>query len=198
MQRGRGPGRRLAEGTELMDAFETLVSEILWTQGFWVRTSVKVNLTKAEKVAIGRPSSPRWELDIVAYRGGDNHLLVVECKSYLDSQGVKFSAFDGTDAKLAERFKLFNDPVLREVVLGRLCQQFHESGACGPDAKTTLCLAAGQIYSEDDRTKLKAHFDAQGWVLWDDEWLREQLQAMAKGGYENHVAAIVSKLLLRR
>src|SRR4051794_22034801 len=30
---------------------------------------------------IGRPSSPRWELDIVAYSGRDNLLLVLECKS---------------------------------------------------------------------------------------------------------------------
>jgi hypothetical protein len=44
-----------------MDAFEQVVAEILWTQGYWVRTSVKVNLTKAEKVHIDRSSSPRWE-----------------------------------------------------------------------------------------------------------------------------------------
>ena len=63
-----------------MDAFEQLVSEILWMDGYWVRTSVKVELTKKEKKAIGRPSSPRWELDIVAYSGRDNLLRVVECK----------------------------------------------------------------------------------------------------------------------
>jgi hypothetical protein len=49
-----------------MDAFEQVVSEILWLEGNWVRQSVKVELTKEEKRAIGRPSSPRWELDIVA------------------------------------------------------------------------------------------------------------------------------------
>ncbi len=65
-----------------MDAFEQVVSEILWIDGFWVRTSVKVDLTKEEKVRIGRPSSPRWELDIVGYSGRDNTLHVVECKSY--------------------------------------------------------------------------------------------------------------------
>ena len=67
-----------------MDAFEQVVSEILWTEGYWVRTSVKVSLTKEEKRQIGRPSSPRWELDVVAYRGRDNILRVVECKNYLD------------------------------------------------------------------------------------------------------------------
>jgi hypothetical protein len=36
-----------------MDAFEQVVSEILWTSGFWVRASVKVELTKEEKRLIG-------------------------------------------------------------------------------------------------------------------------------------------------
>jgi len=49
-----------------LDAFEQLVSEILWMEGYWVRTSVKVELTKEEKHLIGRHSSPRWEIDIVA------------------------------------------------------------------------------------------------------------------------------------
>jgi hypothetical protein len=77
-----------------MDAFEQLVSEILWMEGYWVRTSVKVELTKDEKRKIGRPSSPRWELDIVAYSGRDNLLKIIECKSYLDSRGVALRAFD--------------------------------------------------------------------------------------------------------
>jgi hypothetical protein len=33
-----------------VDAFEQLVSEILWMSGFWVRTSVKVKLTKVNAV----------------------------------------------------------------------------------------------------------------------------------------------------
>ena len=55
-------------------------------EGLWVRTSVKVEITKEEKRLIGRPSSPRWEIDIVAYSGRDNLLYAVECKSYLDSR----------------------------------------------------------------------------------------------------------------
>jgi hypothetical protein len=81
-----------------MDSFEQVVSEILWMEGHWVRTSVKVDLTKDEKIQIGRPSSPRWELDIVAYGGRDNVLQVVECKSYIDSYGVRASGFDGSKA----------------------------------------------------------------------------------------------------
>ena len=38
-----------------MDAFEQLVSEILWMDGYWVRTSVKVELTKEENArSVGR------------------------------------------------------------------------------------------------------------------------------------------------
>ncbi len=71
-----------------MDAFESLVSEILRFKGYWVKTSLRINLTKDEKRRIGRPSNPRWELDVVAYGGKRNELLVVECKSYIDSRGV--------------------------------------------------------------------------------------------------------------
>jgi hypothetical protein len=39
---------------EYMDAFEQVVSEILWMDGYWVHTSAKVDLTKQEKVRIGR------------------------------------------------------------------------------------------------------------------------------------------------
>src|SRR5262245_2078742 len=109
-----------------MDSFEQVVSEILWMDGYWVRTSVKVDLTKKEKVQIGRPSSPRWELDIVAYSGRDNSLRVVECKSYIDSFGVGASGFDGSNANDQARFKLFNDASLRSVVFNRLRLQLAE------------------------------------------------------------------------
>lgn len=180
-----------------MDAFEQVVSEILWMDGYWVRTSIKVDLTKAEKVSIGRPSSPRWELDIVGYRGRDNTLLVVGCKSYLDSRGVALRAFDGSDSKFAERFKLFSGDNLRNVVFGRLCKQLVECGACAPDATVKLCLACGRIATTADREGLHEHFAEKGWDLWDEPWLREKLEIMSKRGYENQVSAVVSKLLLR-
>jgi len=179
-----------------MDAFEQLVSEILWMEGYWVRTSLKVNLTKEEKRAIDRPSSPRWELDVVAYGGRDNVLRVVECKSYLDSRGVAFRAFDGSE-KGAERYKLFTDDTLRETVFNRLRLQLAETGACPPNATVKLCLACGRISSEADRTSLRQHFAARGWELWDEAWLRERLQRMSELGYENQVSAVVAKLLLR-
>ncbi|HOS46726.1 MAG TPA: hypothetical protein PLQ69_09640, partial [Paludibacter sp.] len=95
-----------------MDSFESIVRTIFENKGYWVKTSFKVNLTKEEKRIIGRPSSPRWELDIVAFKGGDKEILVIECKSYLDSFGVKADGL--RDGKDKERYKLFNDKILRD------------------------------------------------------------------------------------
>lgn len=180
-----------------MDAFEQLVSEILWHEGFWVRTSVKVELTKAEKREIGRPSSPRWELDIVAYSGRENMLRAIECKSYLDSRGVGIAGFVNPTPDAANRYKLFNEPTTRRVVLDRLCRQFVESGACAEQPAVRLGLACGKISSDADREALKAHFAEQEWDLYDEAWLRAHLTRMAKGSYENQVSAVVAKLLIR-
>ena len=40
-----------------MDAFEELASDIFWSEGYWVRTGVKVELTREEKIRIGRHSA---------------------------------------------------------------------------------------------------------------------------------------------
>ena len=177
-----------------MDAFEQLVAEILWMEGYWVRTSVKVKLTRDERRRLGLPTAPRWELDIVAYKGKDNLLRVIECKSFLDSRGVVFCAFDGTNKRFGKRYKLFNKPRLRKVVLERLRRQFADSGACRPNAKLKLCLACGKIATDADRGALRKHFAKHGWDLWDESWLVKGLQRMSGEGYENQVSAVVSKL----
>jgi len=182
-----------------MDAFEQIVSEMLWMDGFWVQTSVKVNLTPKEKESVGKRTMPRPELDIVAYRGRDNFLYVVECKSWLNSRGVTFAGLSGTDAVNAGRYKLFSDdkPKLRKVVLNRLRAQLTKSRACPPipASNVRLCLACGHIASKDNRSKLRKHFEDRKWELWDEDWLREHLEKMANSKYENHVSHVVAKLL---
>jgi hypothetical protein len=180
-----------------MDAFEQVVSEILWMKGLWIRTSVKVDLTPEDKKAIDRTTSPRWDLDIVAFSGRDNLLYVVECKSYLNSRGVTFAGLSGADTATASRYKLFTDETLREVVFNRLRAQLTSSGFCPPipASNVRLSLACGHIASKGERTKLHDHFKAQNWELWDEEWLREYLEKMANSKYENQVSHVVAKLL---
>jgi hypothetical protein len=112
-----------------MESFEQVVAEILWREGYWVRTSVKVELTKDEKHQINLPSAPRWEIDVLAYKARENAILAVECKSYLDSPGVAMKGFDGTSDKAGNRSKLFNKSNIRDVVFSRLRPRRAES--CG-------------------------------------------------------------------
>lgn len=178
-----------------MDAFESVIASLLHTEGYWTQTSYKVELTKAEKRQIGRPSSPRWELDVIAYSGARNELLVVECKSYLDSRGVKAKAFVGPSEN--SRYKLFVEATTRKVVLARLVKQLVAAGFCSDAPEVTMCLAAGKIATDPDREQLRTLFGKRGWKLFDEAWIRERLTASADGSYENAEAAVVAKLLLR-
>jgi hypothetical protein len=187
----------IEKGVVKMDAFEQLVGELLWMDGYWVKNSVKVNLTKDEKKTIGRPSAPRWELDLVAYKGSTNSLCVIECKSYLDSTGVQTSALLDASHGGADRYKLFHDEKLRDTVLARLAQQFVEQGACAEKPSTVLGLAYGKIAKSSERETLTAHFKNKGWLLFDEVWLRSKITELSKGSYENQMSSVAAKLLLR-
>jgi hypothetical protein len=52
---------------------------------------------------------------------------VVECKSYLISQGVLFRPF-AEGAKFAERYKLFTKEKIKSTALNRLGKQLEECG----------------------------------------------------------------------
>lgn len=181
-----------------MNAFESLVSGLQKKEGYWTEIGYKVELTKEDKRRIGRPSSPRWEIDVVAYKGKGNQVLTVECKSYLDSPGVAYAGVSGGNAKFAKRYKLFNDNALRKVVLGRLAKQLVATGACPREPKITLCLAAGKVISYNDREKIKNLFARKGWRFFDDEWIHKQLKHAAESDYEDNVATIASKILIRK
>ena len=133
-----------------MHAFESIIASLLARSGFWVRSSVKVELTKAEKREIGRPSSPRWELDLVGYSVARNEILILECKSYLDSTGVSLADLLSPDARYASRYKLFTEPTLLTVVSRRLVAQLLAEGSCREAPTVRLGMAVGKIASGTD------------------------------------------------
>lgn len=178
-----------------MDAFEQLAADIFWKDGYWVQTGVKVDLTQGDKLRIGRRSSPRWEIDLVAYHAERNELLALECKSYLDSGGVHAAHFE-PGSKYAHRYKLFHDPILRQTVLDRLRMQSIARGLCRPDTQLRLGLIHGHA-TQHNAGLLTQIFRNKGWLLFGPGWLRHNLQRMAAESYENSTAAIVAKLLLR-
>jgi hypothetical protein len=177
----------------LMHAFENLIEEILEAEGYWVQHSYKVSLTKEDKQQIGRPSSPRWEVDMLAYRAPDNLVLAVECKSYLDSPGVDLADIQG--GRYADRYKLFTDPELRKVVFRRIAADLVKAKLCPENPTIQLALAAGRLKS--DPVSLRAYFDNKGWTLFDPDWVRERLEKTTESSYTNSVAVMVAKMLLR-
>jgi len=178
-----------------MDSFESIVKTIFENNGYWAKTGFKVNLTKEEKQKIGRPSSPRWELDIVAFKGGTNEILVIECKSFLDSYGVKADSLRSGKGK--ERYKLFNDKILRDVVFASLKNQLVDSRACPKNITIKLCLVAGKVASKRDREALAEHSKKNNWCFYSDEWIKKELIRLAKIGYENEIAIVATKILTR-
>lgn len=177
-----------------MNAFERVVATVLEHQGYWVRPSYNVSLTREDKHAIGRPSSPRWEIDLIAYKGGPNELLLVECKSYLDSGGVSMAPFDGRNPRFAQRFKLFTDNELRRTVERRLVHQLRLAKACASRPRVSWCLAAGKFTSDVEREGEETLRIAR-LALWDPEWIAKRLGGIADAGYENDVTSIVAKRL---
>lgn len=121
-------------------------------------------------------------------------MLVVECKSFLDSTGVSLSAFQGNH-RSAKRYKIFRDKGLRTVVLKRLKKQLARAGFCPAHPTIKLCLAAGKV--QGDESQLRQHFQRSGWLLLGPQDIVRELKLLRDSGYENAVASVVAKLLLR-
>lgn len=98
-----------------MDYFEGLVKTILEHEGYWVRQSFKINLTKQEKRDIGKHSIPRPEIDILAHKATSDSVIAFEAKSYLDSPGVKLADLEESHEIPEGRYKLFTCDNYREI-----------------------------------------------------------------------------------
>lgn len=179
-----------------MDAFEELVAEVLRADGYRVHQGYKIDLSTADKRALGNPSMPRPEIDLIAYKAGTGELLSLECKSYFDSGGVHArDLLPG--GRNAQRYKMFVNAELRTMVLQRLGEQLAASGAVAGRPQPKLGLIYGYA-TRANTAILEQHFAEQGWGLYGPAWLKAHLQKMALRSYDNQVASVVAKLLLPR
>src|SRR4051794_16723010 len=110
-----------------MDAFEDLIARLLRNEGRWTVQGYKINLTAEQKKALDNPFMPRPEVDIVAYHPADNELWWVECKSYLDSAGVRRAAFE-PGGRRGGRFRVFTDSAFRDTATTVLNEQLIREG----------------------------------------------------------------------
>jgi hypothetical protein len=179
-----------------MDYFEYIIKGLLEERGYWVRQSVKVNLTKEEKRAIGKPSIPRPELDLVGYNPSRNELLMVEVKSFLDSPGVRASDMLATHDIPDGRYKLITCPSYCGVVQNRIVRDWSENGLICKEPAISKTLAAGKVYRGQEQELMNA-LESRGWGLISPTEIKGYLQALADRDYENEAVVIAAKMLLR-
>jgi len=179
-----------------MDHFESLVKTLLEASGYWVCQSFKVGLTPEEKRAIQNPSIPRPEIDLLALDLARNQILVLEVKSYLDSPGVRLSELQKEYEVAEGAYKMFTSTLFREVVLNRLQLDLQERGMANKKTKFQLGLAAGHVYQNNSQG-VQEHMNANDWLFWSPEEIKERVTALADMGYSNDLAIITAKILLR-
>ena len=180
-----------------MDAFEQIISRLLWQEGIWTTVGYKVNLPKEKKKVLGKPTMPRPEIDILGYQASENLLLWVECKSYLDSRGVIYQSLSGEDKRGAMRFKVFTQPKYRKIVTEELISQVVKSNLTRPNPAIQYCLVTGKIATDVDRYKLHYLFSENDWILFDEFWVKQGLERLSEIGYEDDIATIVTKIYAR-
>lgn len=183
-----------------MDNFEALVRLLLEQEGYWTRQSHKVNLTPDEKAEIGRPTMPRPEIDIIAFKPEKNEIIAMEVKSYLDSAGVPSSVVrpnsENPSAPPKGSFKLFTSENYKKIVFTRLKEDLRSEGLAYENTTVKLGLAAGKV-NKDRQEALVEQGNKYGWIIWTPAMIAEKTRALATVGYENDPFVITAKLLER-
>jgi hypothetical protein len=178
-----------------LDYFEQIVAQYLESKGFWVRSGVRVLLSKADKRELGKPSLPRPEIDLIAFNLKANELIAFEVKSYLDSPGVKYESL-ATTTSGEGRLKILTDPRYQALLAERLKEQCIESKLILPSAKLRFGLAAGNV-PRLDREKIKALAEQRGWMYVAPEDISQWVRSLAELAYENDPVVLAAKLILR-
>jgi len=179
-----------------MDYFEAIVKTLLEDDGFWTRQSFKVNLSKKEKRQIGKPTIPRPEIDLIAYKPASKEILAIEVKSFLDSSGVHLPCLQESHYISEGRYKLFTCSVYRETVFKRLNQDLIDTGLIASPLKIRLGLAAGNVYKKSE-PDIREYLKKKDMFFWGPSEIKTRIQALAKKGYENDPTVIAAKVLLR-
>ncbi|AEJ00560.1 hypothetical protein Nit79A3_0681 [Nitrosomonas sp. Is79A3] len=180
-----------------MDHFENIISTLLEAEGYWVRRSFKINVTKEEKHLIGKHSIPRPEIDLLAFKFSANEVLALEAKSFLDSFGVNFEQLQEKHEVPKGRYKLFTSENYRSIALSRLLSDLVACGVMADaNTKITLGLAAGKVY-QNRSDPIREFMSDRNWFFWSPEDIKEKVEALAKRGYENDPAIITAKILMR-
>lgn len=179
-----------------MDHFEGIVATLLEAEGYWVRRSFKVNVTKEEKRLIGKHSIPRPEIDLLALNFAKNEVIAFEAKSFFDSPGVNFNELSATHDIPEGRYKLFTSARYRSIVFSRLHQDLIACGMANANTEIRLGLAAGNVH-QGHAAIIRDFLQKNSWQFWSPDDIKAKVTALAERGYENDASIITAKILMR-
>lgn len=179
-----------------MDAFESIIGQLLEEEKYWVRHSVKIALTVEEKRNIGKPSTPRPEIDIIALDIKENKIYLLEVKSFLDSPGVYYEAVTVEQEQQEGRYKLLTYENYRNVLWNRLKNDWLDSGHINSETSVSYGLIAGKIHKNREE-ELEKYFEDKQWLFWGPTKIKSKIKQLSSKGYENNAVTIAAKLLTR-
>jgi hypothetical protein len=160
----------------LMEKFENTVSTLLEAEGFWVRRAFKVNVTLEEKRQVGKQSSPRPEIDMLAFHLGRNEVLALDVKAFLDSPGVKLAHLLEEHEVPAGRHKLFTSERYRTIVLARLLQDLIAAGMANAQTQVRLGMVVGKV-NQGQSEAIRELIEAKGWLFWSPDDIKQKVVA---------------------
>lgn len=179
-----------------MDNFEALIRLLLEEEGYWTRQSHKVCLPKTVKKRLGKPSMPRPEIDLLAFKPATNTVILMEVKSYLDSPGVKLASLESNFETPTGRYKLFTCEQYSNAVVDQLRIELTEKGLANEKTTFKLGLAAGNIYKNQDKEMINL-FLRRGWELWTPDAIWTRTKKLSSLGYANDPFVLAAKVLVR-
>ena len=179
-----------------MDHFENIAKILLENEGYWVRSSVKVNLTKEEKARTEKPTIPRPEIDLLAYRPGDSEIVAIEVKSFFDSSGVALASLTEEHDVATGKYKLLTSESYRNIVIHRLQKDLVFKKYLDKSLPVRLGLIAGNVKNGDEDA-ISQFAKKKGWFYWSPINVKERVVQLAAEGYENEAIYIAAKILLR-
>lgn len=179
-----------------MDAFEEIIGKLLLEEQYWVRHSVKINLTKEEKREISKPTTPRPEIDIIIYDLKIDTLYLLEVKSFLDSSGVKLDDIKDLQEVQTGRYKVLTSEKYQNVITKRLQTDWVNKGLIKQSTIISFGLVAGKVY-QNKENEMDNYLKKKGWFFWGPTTVKLKLENLVSNGYENSLVTVVSKILLR-
>lgn len=181
-----------------MDAFELISAQLLQEEGFWTIVNYKIDITKEiAKNQLKKPTMPRPEVDILAYKRGTIYLI--EVKSYIDSKGVQAKSIltkkNTLLSSIHGRYKLFTWKAYRKILPKLVKNDLRKKGLINNSrVKIKYGLIAGK-FSGTSEIILKKYFNSHGWLIWGPVEIKNKVENLITKGYENNVMTILSKIL---